>query len=187
MEPQPAFKPARHRTALIGAALVVGAGLMTGGFMRAGDLFDTARAPTPLAAAQAQEEGAVVSYMMDADGRIPDYVVGTDVTAPPSDARLYQADWAPDLAPTPVEDWSTAPSISGDILNIGPVAQRETGQASAADAVDSHAIDASEVAASGATSRVETKPAEPAAETQQQVDRRDGQAALASAGFTAGN
>jgi hypothetical protein len=128
----------------------------------------------------------VISYMMDADGRIPDYVVGTDVTARPSDGQLYAVAWAPDPAPAPAEDWSTAPSISGDILNIGPAASREPSTAPAAISVDSHAIDASEVAASGATARVETKPAETPAQTQTQaqLDRRDGQAALASAGFT---
>lgn len=186
MERQPC-NPTRHRTALIGAVLIVAAGMMTGGFLRAGDLFDTAGAPTPLAAAQPPEEGAVISYMMDADGRIPDYVVGTDVTVRPNDGRLYQADWAPDLTPPAAEDWSTAPSVSGDILNIGPVPSRETSPAGAAEAVGSHAIDASEVAASGATARVERKPVDVAAETQQQADRRDGQAALASAGFAASN
>jgi hypothetical protein len=186
MEPQPLTRAPRHRPALIGTALVVAAGLMTGGLLRAGDLFDAPPSLQALPAVAAGQGDDIVTYMMDADGHIPDYVIGTDVTAPLSEARFFAAAWAPDPAPAPADDWSTAPSMSGDILNVGTGASRDAQPAVAA-SVDSHAIDASEVAASGMTARVETKAAaQESAQTPTQAaaDRRDGEAALASAGFT---
>ncbi len=127
------YRPTLLHAAMAGAAVAMISGLLVGGYFKSGGLIDQ---PSPQFGALTLGEAAAepVSFMTDASGKIPDYVLGTDFVTPPGGfAPVEQTAWAaaplsyayetwtPPAEPRPVVEpaaWSTPapPSVGGDIL-----------------------------------------------------------------------
>lgn len=118
---------------LIGTAVALTAGLSLGSYLRAGELLPERPAPQ-VVVALATVGPEPIRYMTNADGRVPDYVIGTDHTYRPAELPLIRTAWE---EPRPVDDtadlptfavndtlppapasYAAPPSLGGDILAV---------------------------------------------------------------------
>lgn len=119
----------------IGGVVALVAGLSLGSYLSAGELLDYTPAPQMIVGASNAGGYEGVSFMTDASGRIPDYVLGTDSTRPPEPMPLVRTAWqepafawdspqadqpTPPViqAPTAPPQAAQPPSIGGDILAV---------------------------------------------------------------------
>lgn len=118
---------------LIGAAMALTAGLSLGTYLKAGEILPQSPAPQ-VVVALATEGAEPIRYMTDAQGRVPEYVIGTDHSYRPTELPLIRTAWetppvieeiADDPAPAvepvrPVEPvaYAPPPSLGGDILAV---------------------------------------------------------------------
>jgi len=132
------YRPTLLHAALAGAAIAMVSGVLVGGYFKSGGLIE---GPSPQFGAVTLGEAAAepVSFMTDASGRIPDYVLGTDFVTPPGGfAPPEQSAWAEapvnyeaaPAEPAPMIEpaaWSNPPppSVGGDIMAM---MQREPAQ-----------------------------------------------------------
>lgn len=126
-----------HPSLLVGAAVALTAGLSVGSYLRAGEMFPERPAPQ-VVVALAADSGEPIRYMTGADGRVPDYVLGTDHTYRPPEMPTVRTAWEAPAAsenspePTPSEApvqpaqplvYAAPPSLGGDILAVSAVEQ----------------------------------------------------------------
>jgi hypothetical protein len=140
--PRISYRPTLLHAALAGAAIALVGGVLVGGYFKSGGLIE---GPSPQFGLLTLGEAAAepVSFMTDASGKIPDYVLGTDFVAPPDGfAPLERTAWAEaplsyeasPAEPSPVIEpaaWSNPPppSVGGDIMAM---AHREAAEAAPA-------------------------------------------------------